>query len=575
MKFDAWMKGAVAGAIALSLAACGGGGGGGSASASASLQVSGTAASGAALAHAAVEVKCAAGSGTATTAADGRYSVSMAGAALPCVVQVTGQAGAATLVLHSVTEAGTTDGSGNTDATANVTPITELVVARLAAKLPKDFFAGFGADAAKALTADDLKAAAAAVIAALKNAGIALADIDPLKSQLVAANGTTSGNDYDQLLDQFGGKVPPAALEQLMNLVANAGRDTGLDDALAAVSGGTLKGCPAALSGKYRTLDYRGRSVVRSIDFGADTFSGSDGSLMFITQDAANPCAFAVDGMGEDGQQAHFDVVMGPAGVGAYRKQTFGTPATNTVGTLFPVQPLPASALAGGTWSFLESGFIPGAGELHFPGQIRFDAAGLKATTCAYDTSSLTAWPTCQADPQNPDLTLTARDDGGFDLMAGTMPEGQLWGYRAANGALTLFGTTDASGSTDASVVHASLVGSQLQALAVPAVGTQTRSTSMQFYLANGVDTTPDPLVDSYKVTAADAAAGTLTRQRADGRVEQLKLNAPVTGVRYREAGANFAAIDQVPLTGLGVTVSVNAQPSTPNAHLLVISVVQ
>jgi hypothetical protein len=44
-----------------------------------------------------------------------------------------------------------------------------------------------------------------------------------------------------------------------------------------------------------------------------------------------------------------------------------------------------------------------------------------------------------------------------------------------------------------------------------------------------------------------------------------LHFNQPIAGVRTRDAGTfnggNFAQVVQVPLTGLGVTISINAQP--------------
>ena len=86
-------------------------------------ELSGTAATGLALASAQVDIKCATGTGSATTNASGAYTASISGAVLPCIIRVTGAAGGAAIVLHSVAEAGTTADSVTT-ATANVTPLT-------------------------------------------------------------------------------------------------------------------------------------------------------------------------------------------------------------------------------------------------------------------------------------------------------------------------------------------------------------------------------------------------------------------------------------------------------------------
>jgi hypothetical protein len=132
---------------AASLAACGGGGDVAPAQVGATpsaTTISGTAAVGAALAGATVDVKCATGSGSATTGADGSFSVSIDNAVRPCVLAVTSPAGA---TLHSIVEAG----SGAT-AVANITPLSELMVAALAQGDTAAFFTNFDAAAQATLT---------------------------------------------------------------------------------------------------------------------------------------------------------------------------------------------------------------------------------------------------------------------------------------------------------------------------------------------------------------------------------------------------------------------------------------
>ncbi len=125
-------------ALGLALTACGGGSSSDDdATATDKLVITGTAATGAALAGATVELQCSGGNGSGTTQADGSYSVSLV-AALPCVIRVSGSGG---VVLHTVAF-----GSGTT-ARANLTPATELVVARLAAQDPAAFYANFDAAA--------------------------------------------------------------------------------------------------------------------------------------------------------------------------------------------------------------------------------------------------------------------------------------------------------------------------------------------------------------------------------------------------------------------------------------------
>ena len=72
-------------ALIATFAACGGSG----SSVASNLSLSGTAASGAALAGATVDVKCASGSTSTTTNADGSYTLTVSGGALPCMVRAT------------------------------------------------------------------------------------------------------------------------------------------------------------------------------------------------------------------------------------------------------------------------------------------------------------------------------------------------------------------------------------------------------------------------------------------------------------------------------------------------------
>ena len=113
--------------IACLLSACGQGGSGvadflGVTSPAAVL--SGTAAIGAPIANANLAVKCASDtaaivSGSATTAADGTYSISIAGAQFPCMLEVAMPDGSA---LHAL---------ANLEGVANITPLTEALVAAL------------------------------------------------------------------------------------------------------------------------------------------------------------------------------------------------------------------------------------------------------------------------------------------------------------------------------------------------------------------------------------------------------------------------------------------------------------
>lgn len=572
MKF-ASMRCATGAALGLLLAACGGGGGGTATTtpppAATSVQISGTAAAGAALANAAVDVKCATGTGSATTGADGRYTLNIQGAVLPCMVRVRGMAGGTAVVLHSFTETATTDAAtAIAAAVANVSPLTEMVAAQLATVAPSIWFDQFRVPTSDMVTTARLQAATAAVLAALKaGAGIDFGAIDPFKSALVAASGSTAGNGHDQLLDRLGAQLSPAALPQLINSILNAGGSAGLQDAMLAVAGGNLAGCPQALSGKYRTIDYGGRAVLRDIDFKKATFSASDGGVFTISPVADTPCAFTVTGTTQDDRQSRFDVVVGPGGVGAYR--TYYTAPVQTPGTIGYLVPAQAHALASasGSWHLLQTGYRPGPGTGHYPSGITIHSDTGAASTCVV---ALSNW-SCHTDGQVP-LALAARGDGGFDLKNGSQVVGQAYAYRAPGGSTTLFGTNNAAGATSLDVEQTSFVGVQLEALALPAVGDLSRYWYTEYLKADdGSYLATSPTADSSAVSARDVAAATVTRTRvSDGRLDRIHYNSPIAGVRERKFNPPselLIAMTQVALPGLGLTVNFNTDSSTVVPH--------
>ena len=585
MKFERLARTSIAGAAVLLVAACGGGGdgagagggAGGGAASPPSLTLSGTAATGLALADSAVEVKCAKGAGTATTDGNGAYTLTLADAALPCIVKVSGTAGGIAVTLHSVSEAGTAGTDGNTNAVANITPLTEIIVAQLTAALPADLFAAFSTDSGTQITTEKLAAATTAVLAALKDAtGIDLGTIDPFKTTLVAATSSTpnAGNDYDKLLDQLGAKVSVESLPQVVNQVATgaaAGGSTGLTDAMVSVEAGALANCPAAMSGKYRFVDFFGKSYVRELDFKAMRFRqvGSSGGLP-ITADSSKPCEFVSEG-NNGTADLKFEFVMGQAGVGSYRIQNF-TSGGSIIGYVFPVQSHAVAALAG-EWSFLQSGYMPGDGLVQWPAKLNFGSDN-KVAVCDYDTSTWACVPDAEAN-----LTVSARDDGGFDLNeAAQAGVANLYGYRAPNGSLTVFGTTNAAGINTDETEQSIIVASKLSKVKLPAVGDVVKYWDLSLTQSSAGRTVLSPAQDATTVLTVDTATGVVTRKRAsDGREDLVRYNDPIDGVRARDAGSwngsPFAAVLQMQLPGIGMTVSVNSLPHPSGAYIYNLSV--
>lgn len=202
-------------AAASLLAACGGGGSATTAPAPApapkSLSLSGTAAVGLALAQASVQAKCAGGAGTATTASDGSFALQLAGASLPCVLRVSAADG---LRLHSLAL-----GTGE-QALANITPLTELLVARAGRQEAASLFDGF--DPAQAPSSAALRQAEAEV-RSLLNGVVDLSGLtDLLATPLKAATPSQPSNDpQDKLLDALKERASAEQWHQWLRLLAS------------------------------------------------------------------------------------------------------------------------------------------------------------------------------------------------------------------------------------------------------------------------------------------------------------------------------------------------------------------
>ena len=207
------------------LTACGGGGSDNSSAAGSSatpapaqstpLTVSGTAATGLAIPNAQVLVKCASGEPTGTTAADGTFKLTLPQAAqAPCALQVTLPD---STHLYSLVPAGATG-----SAVANITPLTQLLVAAVSGRDPSEIFSNFDSSALAAVDKQALTAAFKKVsdsLASLVNPS----GVDPLTAPLVAATASGgTGNQLDQLLDQLKAKLAEfnIKLDELVTAVA-------------------------------------------------------------------------------------------------------------------------------------------------------------------------------------------------------------------------------------------------------------------------------------------------------------------------------------------------------------------
>jgi hypothetical protein len=172
-------------ALAAGVAACGGGSGSDASDepqAPAATALSGTAAVGAPIAGADVQVRCqgaAAALGTVTTAA-GTWRIDTTGQTLPCAVRVTGGSLGQGQAYHAVAV---------TFGIANITPLTDLMVAHAVGKDPAAWWGSAGPADLSAVTQFALDQALVALRTAF---GLeALQDIDPLTAPFAAQRGET------------------------------------------------------------------------------------------------------------------------------------------------------------------------------------------------------------------------------------------------------------------------------------------------------------------------------------------------------------------------------------------------
>ncbi|WP_374512163.1 hypothetical protein [Niveibacterium sp.] len=188
----------VASAVLFALAGCGGGGGSDTTPVTpppppVTTTLSGVVAAGAPIASAAVTIKDAAGTTkNATAQSNGSYSLDVSGLKAPFVIEASGVLAGNQVVLHSVLPSVT----AGTSATANVTPLTEALVATVGGTKPVKVFT----------TPDTSKLTPAAVDSAQTTLKTALATVltaasVPANVDLVQSPFTANKTGLDAVLD--------------------------------------------------------------------------------------------------------------------------------------------------------------------------------------------------------------------------------------------------------------------------------------------------------------------------------------------------------------------------------------
>lgn len=532
------------------LTACGGGGSGASdAPASGSITIAGTAAKGAALAGATVSATCATGTGTATTAIDGAYTLTIANAALPCVLRATGTEGS---VFHTLVPGSGISGTFR----ANLTPLSEMVVARVGGATPAAYFASFGGGTT--VTAASVAQAVDYVKAAL--AGTAdLGTANPLSDTLVV------GNALDQKIDVLMAALASNNLtlaQVSAAIVANPSAPAVIAAPLAPVAAA----CAWLKNGRYRIINPfetvpRWRAHVLAINAEAATALDQDNATITFTSEGA--CQYSVSST-----DFTTKVMVSSSGVLVMYSQSNTNSALRRTAIGLPEQSLPLSEFAG-TWNLAgwdPASGIPAAGYIAQTDEVTIDANG---AITAHSECVGTAACTSASGPFSSFAANTA--SGGFDLVASGVAAGRVFMFKTLAGKAAWVLIAD-----DGHFI----VATRKETLgALPAVGT---ATYFREFALNGNGTVSDLTENTVTVTATDAAAQTITRLRAsDNRVDTLGVDYPRTGVRHRALNActingvasNCSQLVQLPLQGMGITLSLSVGLTNPSAAFYNISV--
>jgi len=505
----------------------------------ASITLTGVVAKGAALAGATVTTKCATGAGTATSNGTGGYSITITGGVLPCVLEAT-SSDAAT-VLHSVATAT----AGSTAATANITTLTELLVAELTGQIPTAYMAGVStASLATTVTAATVSTAQAGVVSTLTAAGIDTSAIGNMVSgPLVAASTGTTGNAYDLVLDNLSAALTTSgtSLSQLVATVAASSPEAaGTSTDAADLSPALLFKPQASNCAALRSADYRLLKIAPSLttgaadavtaavtmSFDATTLTATFGPGDTLTLTAAGDCQYTTPDGG--------DVVVSPSGVIVARNLVGVDDDTTSDGgkvrmlIAVPVQSIAVAELEG-DWNLLSWDFESAGVQAPNAGVIQVNASGAMTSSKCFADALNTAAASCTPEPA-PLPVFSAHAEGGFTLASNNPSDvwsSRFFAYKAGNGALMLVGL-DAQGELS--------IGTKVQMLSLPPVARVTTSWNIAITSAAATDALS---TTTNTITGANTDTGIVTRDSQNGTSsftvpQQMAYNTPRAGLLRR-----------------------------------------
>jgi hypothetical protein len=303
--------------ITTGLTACGGGGG----TTANNITLQGVAATGAAISGGTVDVKCKNGTGTASTNADGTYTVTVADGAQPCILRAIDPV--TKVELFSIVESGGT--------TANITPVTSLVVANTLGDSPSTAFASFNSTVHNKITSANISSAVTRVQAATAAIGADadMTGVDIMKGSLTAATDSTGGDATDKKIDALMAALTAAdkKISDLTDQLKSATTNNAAASGLGAVVGDSkysLANCPYARNGDVWAINFAGAAPVSyNADFNnmvLKKLSNNTTSAINFKRDGSNnaiPCAFTST---IGGVATEFRVSEG--GIGAWTQAT-------------------------------------------------------------------------------------------------------------------------------------------------------------------------------------------------------------------------------------------------------------
>ncbi|MCX7275324.1 MAG: hypothetical protein NTV19_19710 [Burkholderiales bacterium] len=553
---------------ALVLGACGGGGSssassdGGTLPSPTELTLTGTAATSAAIAGKTVEAKCGSGNGSALSGATGNFRVTIgSGATLPCLLRVTTSDGT---VLHSAAA-----GSGNS-AVANITPVSELALARLSGGTPAGYFGSFDATAAAALSGTRLQTAVSAVVDTLKSVVDFSTVGDVLSGTLVAANGAVAGNPMGQALDALNIKLASSGttLGVLTDAVARSAPNAPASGLSAIASlpanvllNSTAANCGALRSGRYRMVANDDRSpgyATEVVTVDAATLRITNANAQAFTMTAAGTCRYTTPNGG----------AMAVTAAGVIISQIDSPPFRGAV--FFPEQSHAVADLAG-EWNGISLDRTEDNGPIQLTTQtVTFGASGRLTGGVFCDVSGCET-PTAS---DLPNISMNVNGAGGFDVVnASDSYTDRLFAYRAGGGELMLVAL--AAGG------HITFLTRKV-ASSLPAIGALSQGWGISLVPnTQPPEYTSPGAITQYKstVTSLDATAARYARSAVFDfpnnltRTETIAINFPRDGYLRRLPGTVIASngttssvTEWVGLTlrGMGLT----ATGSLNNNHL-------